>query len=81
MAATLASDAAAALSDPRLHGLQFRRYESEAQLPAIAALIARDLSEPYSVYTYRYFLNEWPQLCWTVRVGALRRPRAGTASS
>lgn len=22
-----------------------------------------DLSEPYSVFTYRYFLMQWPQLC------------------
>ncbi|KAG0253386.1 N-alpha-acetyltransferase 30 [Actinomortierella ambigua] len=26
------------------------------------ALIESDLSEPYSIFTYRYFLNQWPQL-------------------
>ena len=33
-------------------------------MPAIRELIARDLSEPYSIYTYRYFINSWPNLCW-----------------
>lgn len=27
------------------------------------ALVSRDLSEPYSVFTYRYFLHNWPSLC------------------
>jgi hypothetical protein len=31
------------------------------------ALIEKDLSEPYSVFTYRYFLNNWPDLCLLVR--------------
>jgi N-alpha-acetyltransferase 30 len=37
-------------------------YESELQLPQLQKLIDRDLSEPYSVFTYRYFLNQWPHL-------------------
>lgn len=27
------------------------------------ALVDRDLSEPYSIFTYRYFLSGWPDLC------------------
>ena len=27
-------------------------------------LIDRSLSEPYSVFTYRYFLHQWPHLCY-----------------
>merc|ERR1712073_133074 len=23
-----------------------------------------DLSEPYSIFTYRYFINNWPELCF-----------------
>jgi len=38
-------------------------YRGEEQLPGIMALIEKDLSEPYSVYTYRYFINNWPHLC------------------
>jgi len=35
-------------------------------LPAIRALISQDLSEPYSIYVYRYFLYEWGDLCFMV---------------
>jgi len=35
----------------------------EIQLPAIMHMIAGELSEPYSIYTYRYFLQNWPELC------------------
>jgi hypothetical protein len=27
------------------------------------AMVDKDLSEPYSVFTYRYFLHNWPGLC------------------
>eukprot|EP00056_Hartaetosiga_gracilis_P021821 m.26639 g.26639 ORF g.26639 m.26639 type:complete len:199 (-) comp9282_c0_seq1:98-694(-) len=43
-------------------GVVIRGYKDENDLPRMAELIARDLSEPYSVYTYRYFLHTWPQL-------------------
>ncbi|KAI5611267.1 N-alpha-acetyltransferase 30 [Silurus asotus] len=39
-------------------------YESELQMPGIMRLITKDLSEPYSIYTYRYFIHNWPQLCF-----------------
>jgi peptide alpha-N-acetyltransferase len=39
-------------------------YESEKQMPAIMSLIQKDLSEPYSIYTYRYFIHNWPNLCF-----------------
>jgi peptide alpha-N-acetyltransferase len=41
----------------------YRDYIDERQLPEIQALVATDLSEPYSVFTYRYFLHNWPNLC------------------
>lgn len=31
-------------------------------LPKIRQLISKDLSEPYSIYVYRYFLYQWPDL-------------------
>eukprot|EP00055_Hartaetosiga_balthica_P014081 m.75439 g.75439 ORF g.75439 m.75439 type:complete len:172 (-) comp8482_c0_seq1:1384-1899(-) len=43
-------------------GVIVRGYKDENDLPRMAELIAKDLSEPYSVYTYRYFLHTWPQL-------------------
>jgi peptide alpha-N-acetyltransferase len=38
-------------------------YENEKQLTDIQKLVSRDLSEPYSIFTYRYFLHNWPELC------------------
>ncbi|KAI5363582.1 putative GNAT domain, acyl-CoA N-acyltransferase, N-alpha-acetyltransferase 30 [Septoria linicola] len=39
--------------------------EKESQwLPAIKQLISKDLSEPYSIYVYRYFLYQWGNLCF-----------------
>ncbi|KAJ3300381.1 N-alpha-acetyltransferase 30 [Borealophlyctis nickersoniae] len=43
--------------------IQYVPYESELQLPSIIDLIENDLSEPYSIYTYRYFIHNWPKLC------------------
>lgn len=45
----------------------YSNYESELQMPEIMRLIQRDLSEPYSIYTYRYFINNWPNLCFLAR--------------
>ena len=42
--------------------IEYVSYTSEHQLPYIQSLIDRDLSEPYSIYTYRYFINNWPHL-------------------
>ncbi|KAK4124182.1 acyl-CoA N-acyltransferase [Parathielavia appendiculata] len=47
--------------------LKYIQYQHslEAQyLPAIRALISKDLSEPYSIYVYRYFLCQWGHLCY-----------------
>lgn len=35
-------------------------------LPQIRKLISTDLSEPYSIYVYRYFLYQWASLCYMV---------------
>jgi peptide alpha-N-acetyltransferase len=35
-------------------------FRDETQLDEVMALIARDLSEPYSVFTYRHFVAGWP---------------------
>jgi peptide alpha-N-acetyltransferase len=61
LAADSASDGSvnpAVLSD-----IRYEDYIDERQLPAIQQLVAGDLSEPYSVFTYRYFLLSWPNLC------------------
>lgn len=54
------------------HGIRYVRYESELQMPWIMRLITKDLSEPYSIYTYRYFIHNWPQLCFLVSMTVKR---------
>jgi len=46
--------------------IHYVSYESELQMPDIMRLIQKDLSEPYSIYTYRYFIHNWPKLCFLV---------------
>lgn len=40
----------------------FSTFDSETSLPGIMSLVEKDLSEPYSVFTYRYFVHTWPDL-------------------
>lgn len=49
--------------------IRYEEYASELQLPNIIQLIENDLSEPYSVYTYRYFIHNWPNLCFLAMDG------------
>ena len=43
--------------------ITFVDYHDESQLKYVDQLVACDLSEPYSVFTYRYFLHRFPNLC------------------
>ncbi|PIA12876.1 putative n-acetyltransferase mak3 [Coemansia reversa NRRL 1564] len=43
--------------------IRFRSYKKESDLQPVMRLIDEDLSEPYSIYTYRYFVHQWPELC------------------
>ena len=54
--------------------LYYADYRDESMLPEIQALVSKDLSEPYSVFLYRYFLYSWPSLC----VCAYVRPKGST---
>lgn len=51
-----------------INGISYIVYESEKQMPDIMRLITKDLSEPYSIYTYRYFIHNWPKLCFLAEV-------------
>jgi len=53
-------------SDSKQSQITYIVYESERQMEAIMQLITKDLSEPYSIYTYRYFIHNWPKLCFLV---------------
>ena len=42
--------------------IEFRTFKSEADLKTIISMIEKELSEPYPIYTYRYFVQKWPEL-------------------
>lgn len=46
-------------------------------VPAMRRLISQELSEPYSIYVYRYFLYQWGDLCYL----AMDRERPHTATT
>jgi peptide alpha-N-acetyltransferase len=43
--------------------VRLKTFSQEDELEEIMAMITADLSEPYSVYCYRYFVYQWPELC------------------
>ncbi|ODV74316.1 peptide alpha-N-acetyltransferase MAK3 [Cyberlindnera jadinii NRRL Y-1542] len=36
---------------------------NDEELHALKTMISDDLSEPYSIYVYHFFLSQWPELC------------------
>jgi peptide alpha-N-acetyltransferase len=48
----------------KLHYVQYTNSRENEYLPAMRQLISKDLSEPYSIYVYRYFLYQWGHLCF-----------------
>lgn len=48
--------------------VMYRQYVGESDLPQIMALVQNELSEPYVIYTFRYFLHQW-----SVRRGRVTR--------
>ncbi|RYO40767.1 hypothetical protein AA0113_g11051 [Alternaria arborescens] len=52
------------LNESDLQYVQYEPSKEEQYLPAIRQLISKDLSEPYSIYVYRYFLYQWGDLCY-----------------
>lgn len=68
----LKDDKSTVIPDPELPRvenptIEYVAYQSELQMPLIMKIIQKDLSEPYSIYTYRYFIHNWPNLCFLVR--------------
>lgn len=52
--------------------VEYSRFEFQdratVDFERIMFLINSNLSEPYSIYVYRFFINNWPNLCHIVRV-------------
>ncbi|KAL8945104.1 MAG: hypothetical protein Q9211_000377 [Gyalolechia sp. 1 TL-2023] len=52
------------MDDDGLHYVRYHSSKESTYLAAIRQLISNDLSEPYSIYVYRYFLYQWGDLCF-----------------
>lgn len=48
---------------PNVMALIYRSILRDCELPLIMRIIEPDLSEPYSIYTYRHFTFDYPDLC------------------
>lgn len=60
--------------------VEYVSYGGEHHLPLIMSLVDQELSEPYSIFTYRYFVYLWPQLSFLVpfsstSIGFLSKPK------
>lgn len=51
---------------PELRYIQYDSSKEGQYMKAIQQLISGDLSEPYSIYVYKYFLYQWGDLCYMV---------------
>ncbi|WRT63246.1 uncharacterized protein IL334_000149 [Kwoniella shivajii] len=55
------------LMDDKGDELFYRSFKNEEEdLAGMMRLVAEELSEPYNVYTFRYFLIDWPHLSFLV---------------
>ena len=48
--------------------IEYVSYGGEHHLPLFMNLVDQELSKPYSIFTYRYFVYLWPQLSFLVSV-------------
>lgn len=48
--------------------IYFETFSDEKDLEPIIKLVERDLSEPYSIYTYRFFIYDYPKMCIMVQL-------------
>lgn len=65
------------LSQDGVHYIQYDWRKEEEYLPSIRQLISKDLSEPYSIYVYRYFLYQWSDLCFMVHIKIPKQFKSG----
>ncbi|QIW95007.1 hypothetical protein AMS68_000525 [Peltaster fructicola] len=58
----MATQEAQAVHKTKIRYVTYSSDQEATLLPAIRQLISKDLSEPYSIYVYRFFLHGWPNL-------------------
>jgi peptide alpha-N-acetyltransferase len=66
------------MSSEVLRYVQYSPDKEEAFFESIRELIGRELSEPYGIYVYRYFLYTFPDLCFMVSQRKLIRAFSST---
>ncbi|KAL0924131.1 hypothetical protein M5K25_004937 [Dendrobium thyrsiflorum] len=64
-------EAPAGDQEPEPSEIEYLSYGGEHHLPLIMSLVDEELSEPYSIFTYRYFVYLWPNLTYLVRFSLL----------
>jgi len=47
-------------------GITYSPFTDDSQMQQVQQKMDSDLSEPYSIFTYRYFVHNWPTLTWLV---------------
>ena len=59
------------MADPltTIDGFPYYQFDikNQDEFKRVSELISTHLSEPYSIYVYWYFLNNWPQYCFIVK--------------
>ena len=64
---------ASTVPSPTLADIKFSQFvpgiHEESQMDELSAIVDAELSEPYSVFTYRYFIKNWPELCICAKLG------------
>lgn len=50
------------IEEHEFNGIKFRPFRDDADLHAIRKMFAKQFSEPYQVWTYRYFAEQYPDL-------------------
>ncbi|KAJ3671805.1 hypothetical protein LUZ60_007884 [Juncus effusus] len=59
---TAESSAATPAAAEEEEEVKYVSYGGEQHLPLVMSLVDEELSEPYSIFTYRYFVYLWPNL-------------------
>lgn len=61
---TTTNNTTTATTTTPLRYIRYNAAHEDTYVPAMRQLISKDLSEPYSIYVYRYFLYQWGDLCF-----------------
>ncbi|KAJ9471103.1 LA virus GAG protein N-acetyltransferase [Diplonema papillatum] len=48
--------------------VEYSQFSSPEELKEIIEMMTVDLSEPYPIFTYLYFIGNWPDLCWLAKL-------------